>query len=42
MEKESSYENHGLDPSEEYFREKKKGNDEDTYFPPGESKPPHF
>ena len=40
MEKESSYENDGLDPSEEYFRKKKKGNDEDTYFPSEESE--HF
>ena len=32
MEKEPNYDNDGLDPSEEYFRKKKKGNDEDTYF----------
>ena len=32
MEKERNYDNDGLDPSEEYFRKKKKGNDEDTYF----------
>ena len=30
MEKEPNYDNDGLDPSEEYFRKKKKGNDEDT------------
>ena len=34
MERESNYDNDGFDPSEEYFRKKKKGNDEDTYFPP--------
>ena len=34
MEKESNYDNDGLDPSEEYFRKKKKGNYEATYFPP--------
>ena len=33
MEKERNYDNDGLDPSEEYFRKKKKDNDEDTYFP---------
>ena len=37
MEKEPNYDNDGLDPSEEYFRKKKKGNDEDTYFPLEES-----
>jgi len=26
MERESNYDNDGLDPSEEYFRKKKKGN----------------
>ena len=26
MEKETNYDNDGLDPSEEYFRKKKKGN----------------
>ena len=41
MERESDYDNDGLDPSEEYFR-KKKDNDDDTYFPPEESEPPHF
>ena len=41
MEKESDYDNDGVDPSEEYFR-KKKGNDDDTYFPPEESEPPHY
>ena len=39
MEKERNYDNDGLDPSEEYFR---KNNDEDTYFPPEESEPPHY
>ena len=29
MGKEPNYDNDGLDPSEEYFRKKKKGNDED-------------
>ncbi len=28
MERESNYDNDVLDPSEEYFRKKKKGNDE--------------
>ena len=42
MERESDYDNDGLDPSEEYFRKKKKGSDEDTYFPPEESEPPHY
>ena len=40
MEKELNHDNDGLDPSEEYFR--KKDNDEDTYFPPEESEPPHY
>ena len=31
MERESDYDNDGLDPSEEYFRKKKKDNDDDTY-----------
>ena len=39
MEEGRNYDNDGLDPSEEYFRRKKKGNDEDTYFPPEESEP---
>ena len=30
MERESNYDNDGLDPSEEYFRKKKKGNYEET------------
>ena len=42
MERESDYDNDGLDPSEEYFRKKKKSNDDDTYFPPEESEPPHY
>ena len=42
MEKEHNYDNDALDPSEEYLRRKKKGNDEDTYFPPEESEPPHY
>ena len=40
MGKERNYDNDGLDPSEEYFREKKKDND--PYFPPEESEPPHY
>ena len=40
MGRESDYDNDGLDPSEEYFRKKEKSND-DTYFPPEESEPPH-
>ncbi len=42
MEREHDYDNDGLDPSEEYFRKKKKGNYEDTYFPPEESEPLHY
>ena len=42
MEMERNYDNDGLDPSEDYFRKKKKDNDEDTYSPPKESKPPHY
>ena len=42
MEWESDYYNDWLDPYSEYFRKKKKGNDEDTYFPPEESEPPHY
>ena len=42
MEKEPNYDNDELDLSEEYFRKKKKGNDEDTYFPPEESETPHY
>ena len=33
MGKERNYDNDGLDPSEEYFRKKKKDNYDDTYFP---------
>ena len=36
MERESNYDNDGLDPSEEYLRKKKKVNDEETYFPQDE------
>ena len=42
MERESNYDNDGLDPSEEYFTKKKKGNDEETYFPLEESEPLHY
>ena len=42
MEKESNYDNDGLDPSEEYFGKKNKGSDDDEYFPPEESEPPHY
>ena len=42
MEKELNYDNDGLDLSEEYFRRKEKSNDEDTYFPPEGSEPPHY
>ena len=43
MEKERDYDNDGLDPSEEYFRKKKIGfDDDDTYFPQEESEPPHY
>ena len=42
MDKKHNYDNDGLDPSEEYFRKKKKTNDYDTYFPPEESEAPHY
>ena len=42
MGRESDYDNNGLDPSEGYFRKKKKVDDKDTYFPPEESEPPHY
>ena len=42
IKRENDYDNDGLDPSEEYFRKKKKCNDEDTYFPLEESEPPHY
>tara|TARA_B100000475_G_C14744486_1_gene207725 strand:- start:345 stop:473 length:129 start_codon:yes stop_codon:yes gene_type:complete len=42
MEKDRSYDNDGLDTSEEYFRKKEKDNDEITYFPPEESEPPRY
>ena len=42
MDKKLNYDNYGLDPSEEYYRRKQKGNDEDTYFPLEESEPPHY
>ena len=41
MEREIDYYNDGLDPSEEYFRKKKRGKD-DTYLPLEESEPPHY
>ena len=42
MEKVRNYDNDGLDQSEEYFKNKGKGNDDDAYFPPKESEPPHY
>ena len=42
MVKERNYDKDGLDPSEEYYTRKQKGNNEDTYFPPKESGPPHY
>ena len=42
MEIESNYDNDRLDPSKEYFRKKKKDNDEYTNFPLKESEPPHY
>ena len=42
MERKNDYDNDGLDQSEEYFRKRKKGNDEDIYFPPEESEPLHY
>ena len=34
MKTERNYDNYGLDPSEEYFINKKKDNNDDTDFPP--------
>ena len=42
MEKEWNYDNDGLDLSEKYFWKKKKDQDENIYFPPEESEPPHY
>ena len=42
MERENDYDNDGLDPSEEYLRKTQKCSDEETYFPPEESEPPHY
>ena len=42
MGKERNYDNYGLDPSEEYFTKKEKGNDDDTYFPQEESEQPPY
>ena len=42
MRRENDYYNDGLDPSEEYYIKRKKGNDEETYFRPKESLPPHL
>ena len=41
-EKEHNYDNDGLDQSEEYFKNKEKGNDGDTYFSSEESEPSHY
>ncbi len=42
MERERNYDNDGLDPSEEYFRKKKKGNDQETFLPSEELEPLHY
>ncbi len=42
MEKERNYDNDRLDLSEEYFKNKEKGNDNGTYFPPEESATPRY
>jgi len=42
MERQINCDNNGLDPSEEYFRNKKKCNYEEIYFPPKESEPPQY
>ena len=42
MKKKRNYDNDGLDPSEEYFKKKEKGHEDETYFPLDESKPPHY
>ncbi len=36
------YDNDGLDPSEEYWREINPDHVDEPYFPPEESKPPHY
>ena len=40
--KKGNHYNDGLDPSEEYFRKKKKDNNVDIYFHPEESEPAHY
>ena len=42
MNNERNSNNDGLDPSEEYFKEKRKINDDYAYFPLEESEPPHY
>ena len=42
MGKERNYDNDGLDPSEEYFKNKEKVKDDYIYFPLEESEPPHY
>ena len=42
MGRESNYDNDGFDPYEEYFKKKKEGINEDTYFTPDESEQPHY
>ena len=39
---ESNYDNDGIDPSKEYFRKKKQGNDKEIYFLPEESELPNY
>ena len=42
MKKQNYYDNDRLEPSEELFRRKKKGNNYGTNFSPKESEPPHY
>jgi len=42
MGRESDWVNDRLYPTEENFRKTIKNYDEDTYFPPEESEPPHY
>ena len=41
MKTESNHASDKLDLSEESFKNKEKGNDDDTFSPPEESEPPH-
>ncbi|WP_275040988.1 hypothetical protein [Prochlorococcus sp. MIT 0603] len=34
--------NEALDPSDEYWRQQSSDEEDEPYFPPEESKPPHY